>query len=217
MLFAYLLILSAGYVDGYGLFAYGTFLSFMSGNTTLMGYNLGRCRLSAALPPASAVIGFVVGAAIGSTVSRNAGPRARRIVLAIVAALQAIVLLLTVGGVHPSPLEIVVLSAGMGMLNRAVTRIGGQSVSLTFVTGTLSQLANHVSNAIGRLPLDGAVDARDSHVRRTTQLAGVWIAFLGGAALGGWVAPRLAEWALAPSVALLVVLAFSANLTSQAS
>ncbi|HEX4682449.1 MAG TPA: YoaK family protein [Gemmatimonadaceae bacterium] len=205
--FAYVLVMSAGYVDGYGLFAFGTFLSFMSGNTTQTGYDLGRGRFGAAVPGAAAIAGFVIGATVGSTLSRDTGARARRLVLIVVAALESMVMLLANTGAISSLALVAMLSAAMGILNRAVTHIGGQSVSLTFVTGTLSQLAAHVSSAIAGLPLRDATDARDTHARRSIELAGVWCCFLAGAVLGGLAAPRLAAWTLAPSVVVLIGLA----------
>ncbi|HEY9227506.1 MAG TPA: DUF1275 family protein, partial [Gemmatimonadaceae bacterium] len=137
---AALIVMTAGYVDGYGLFAYGTFLSFMSGNTTLTGYNLGLGKPKTALPPAIAVFGFLLGAMIGTMLTRARAEASRRLVLALAAALQASILLATVVHASTWSVGILVVSAAMGMLNRVVTQIGAQPVSLTFVTGTLSRL-----------------------------------------------------------------------------
>jgi uncharacterized membrane protein YoaK (UPF0700 family) len=200
------LVLGTGYVDGFGLHAYGTFLSFMSGNTTSTGYNIGHGRFAAALPTGVAILGFVFGATIGTTLTLRV-TRPRRLVIATVAALQALVLALSALGTLASLAGIVVMSTAMGMLNRAVTHIGGQSISLTFVTGTLSQIGNHLASAMARVPLDGAAGPRDTHARRAAELASVWCAFIAGATIAGIVAPRLGKWTLGPSVVMLAALA----------
>jgi uncharacterized membrane protein YoaK (UPF0700 family) len=41
----------------------------------------------------------------------------------------------------------------MGAMNTALSRVGSQSVSLTFVTGTLSRLGMHLALAVKRAPL----------------------------------------------------------------
>lgn len=46
------LALIAGYVDAYGLIAYGIYVSFMSGNTTQTGSMSGQGQLLMALPSA---------------------------------------------------------------------------------------------------------------------------------------------------------------------
>src|SRR5256885_15567545 len=60
------LALIAGYVDAYGLSAFGTYVSFMSGNTTQVGSMTGRGRLGEAVPPALATLAFVGGSGAGT-------------------------------------------------------------------------------------------------------------------------------------------------------
>jgi uncharacterized protein DUF1275 len=55
------LSLIAGYLDGYGLLVLGTYVSFMSGNTTFTGLKIGQGHFDAALPSAIAVASFVSG------------------------------------------------------------------------------------------------------------------------------------------------------------
>jgi uncharacterized membrane protein YoaK (UPF0700 family) len=42
---------------------------------------------------------------------------------------------------------IALLSVSMGMMNTAVVRIGAESVNLTFVTGALNKVGNHLALA----------------------------------------------------------------------
>ena len=68
------LALVAGVVDGYGISTYQTYLSFMSGNTTQTGYNIGERDFAAALPSAIAIVFFVVGSFAGSRSRRRLSP-----------------------------------------------------------------------------------------------------------------------------------------------
>jgi uncharacterized membrane protein YoaK (UPF0700 family) len=60
------LALIAGYVDAYGLIAFATYVSFMSGNTTQTGSMVGQGNLVAALPSAVAIVFFVAGSFAGT-------------------------------------------------------------------------------------------------------------------------------------------------------
>ena len=48
----------AGYTDGYGLRQFNTFISFMSGNTTIAGVYVGEQKFHSALPEAVAIFFF---------------------------------------------------------------------------------------------------------------------------------------------------------------
>ena len=65
------LALIAGYVDAYALLAYGTYVSFMSGNTTQTGSMAGQGRLLAALPSAVAIVFFVAGSFAGTWLTQS--------------------------------------------------------------------------------------------------------------------------------------------------
>ena len=49
------------YLDGYGLLVVGTYVSFMSGNTTMAGLKIGEVDFLAALSPVIAFACFVTG------------------------------------------------------------------------------------------------------------------------------------------------------------
>ena len=51
--------------------------------------------------------------------------------------------------------SIAAVSFAMGIMNSALSRVGAQSVSLTFVTGTLSRVGSHLALAAKRAPLAG--------------------------------------------------------------
>src|SRR5258705_5891408 len=53
-----LLAAVAGYIDAYSLIWLGLYVSFMSGNTTSFGMNVGKAHLSAAIAPVAAGLFF---------------------------------------------------------------------------------------------------------------------------------------------------------------
>jgi uncharacterized membrane protein YoaK (UPF0700 family) len=108
----------------------------------------------------------------------------------------------------PGWLGIVLLSTAMGVLNTSVTQVGGQPVSLGFMTGDLNNLARHVALGILRAPVSHAQSERDSHWRRAALLGSLWIFFLAGAVLGAALASRVAVWTLLLPAALLLLLAW---------
>ena len=79
----------AGYTDGYGLRQFNTFISFMSGNTTIAGVSVGEQRLNAALPEAVAIIFFLVGTFLGHWILVGKYRHSHRIVLLTSAAFMA--------------------------------------------------------------------------------------------------------------------------------
>jgi uncharacterized membrane protein YoaK (UPF0700 family) len=102
---------------------------------------------------------------------------------------------------------IAIVSAAMGILNSAFSRVGAQSVSLTFVTGTLSRVGSHLALAARRSPLADAQGPWDTHLRRALLLARIWVGFLAGALLSGAATPRFGAWVLAAPALILAALA----------
>jgi uncharacterized membrane protein YoaK (UPF0700 family) len=200
------LAMVAGYVDAYGYLTYNTYLSFMSGNTTQAGMRAGAGHLASALPILLAILFFIIGVAAGTLVVHSRTHQSRRMGLGLVAALFTFVIAVT--ELHPvdNVLPIVVLTFAMGILNTTMSHVGAESVSLTFVTGTLAKMGNHLALAFARVPLADAQEPGDTHGRRALLLAGLWSAFFSGALLAGAVTPRLAGWTLLlPTIVLLML------------
>jgi uncharacterized membrane protein YoaK (UPF0700 family) len=138
-----------------------------------------------------------------------AGRFARRLVFGVVAAALAAI----VGFTHPGLLTgggaIAAISFAMGVMNSALSRVGAQSVSLTFVTGTLSRVGAHLALALRRAPLSDSQGPWDTHLRRAIMLARLWAGFLVGALLSGAATPRYGALVLcAPALILAVLAAF---------
>ena len=203
---AVFLALIAGYLDGYGLLVLGTYVSFMSGNTTLAGLKSGQDNFQAALPSAIAVLSFVTGSFLGNLFSQSRLRYSHRLIFGVIAGLLATVAGLERHGLWNAPAEIALLSLAMGMMNPALSKVGAESVSLTFVTGTLNRIGGHLAAAAGRKPLPEGQGPGDSHLARARIDASVWSGFLVGAGLSGMAGSHLRMWALLPPCIVMIAL-----------
>src|SRR5277367_5823176 len=202
-LLAAALALIAGFIDAYGMISYGVFVSFMSGNTTQTGYQAAEGAFGPASLSALAILFFVVGSFAGTLLVQAAGRLARRAVFGVVAAALAEVVGLSYFGSLSVGFGIAIVSAAMGIMNAALSRVGAQAVSLTFVTGTLSRVGSNLALALRRAPLADAQGPWDTHLRRAMLLARIWVGFLAGALLSGAATPRYgAGVLLAPALIL---------------
>jgi uncharacterized membrane protein YoaK (UPF0700 family) len=201
------LAMIAGFVDAYGIINYNTYLSFMSGNTTQTGYKTGQGKIAAAVPSALAILFFVGGTFAGALLAHSGARRSRRLVFAGVAASLALIFGLTQLGFLSGAVHIAVLSFAMGLSNTALSRVGAESVSLTFVTGTLSKLGVHLAMAVRRLPVPDRQGTWDTHMHRALILAGIWAGFLAGALMSGAATPIFGVWVLFFPMLILLALA----------
>jgi len=200
------LALIAGYLDGYGLLVLGTYVSFMSGNTTITGLRSGQANFHAALPSAIAVLSFVTGSSLGNLFTQSRLRHSHRLIFGLIAGLLAIVAGLEWHGPRNVPTEIALLALAMGMMNPALSKVGAESVSLTFVTGTLSRIGGHLAAAAGRKPLPDGRGPGDSHLARARIDASIWSGFLVGTGLSGMAGSHFRMWALLPPCVVMIAL-----------
>jgi uncharacterized membrane protein YoaK (UPF0700 family) len=200
---AFSLAMIAGYLDGYGLCFLGTYVSFMSGNTTSTGLKSGQGDFHAALPSALAILFFVTGSFLGNLLSQSRLRYVHRVTFGLIASGLAIIVAVECWGVRDIFFEIGLLCLAMGMMNPVLTKIGSESISLTFVTGTLNRIGGHLASAARRRPLEGSEDHRDSHLMRAGIEASMWCGFLGGAVLSGIAGADLRTWTLLPPSAAM--------------
>jgi uncharacterized membrane protein YoaK (UPF0700 family) len=201
------LAMIAGYVDAYGYLTFKTYMSFMSGNTTQTGYRIGQGDFAAAMPTLLAIVSFVIGVFTGTWLTYTGTHQARRLRFGVAAALLAVSIGFTLLSWSGSAVSIATLSVAMGIMNTALSHVGTESVSLTFVTGTLSKMGTHLALAVKRAPLQDAQGAWDTHRRRAFLLLGVWAGFLTGALLGGAATSRFGVWVLLLPLLILLALA----------
>jgi uncharacterized membrane protein YoaK (UPF0700 family) len=203
---AIFLALIAGYLDGYGFLVLGTYVSFMSGNTTITGLRSGQDNFHSALPSAIAIVFFVTGSFLGNLFAQSRLRHSHRLIFGVIAGLLATVAGLERHGLWNAPAEIALLSLAMGMMNPALSKVGAESVSLTFVTGTLNRIGGHLAAAAGREPLPEGQGPGDSHLARARIDASVWSGFLVGAGLSGMAGSHFRMWALLPPCVVMIAL-----------
>jgi uncharacterized membrane protein YoaK (UPF0700 family) len=161
----------------------------------------------AAMHSALAIVFFVGGSFAGTLLAHSAMRGRRRLVFGGVAALLALFIGFTQLGFSSDWVPISVVSFAMGAMNTALSRVGAQNVSLTFVTGTLSRIGMQLALAVRRTPLPDSQGPWDTHLYRTFLMAGIWAGFLTGALLAGVVTPRLEVWVLLFPILILSALA----------
>ena len=203
------LALVAGYVDGYALRVFGTYVSFMSGNTTLTGLGVGQARFAAALTPALSIAGFLGGSFVGNCFAHSQFRRFQRLLFTVAGMLVACFVVLNLRTPLNANLGIPILSLAMGLINPAVSRVGSEPVSLTFVTGTLNKIGNHLALAVRHAKPADAQGPGDTHFRRALLEASVWTGFLTGAVLSGVAANFVGVSALVPASIVLVAFALA--------
>jgi uncharacterized membrane protein YoaK (UPF0700 family) len=136
----------AGYVDGIGfLHLGGLFVSFMSGNSTRLGVSLANGHWQNAAAALGLIAAFVVGAAAGSLIVLGSIRRQPWVLLAE-AALLAAAALCYAFGLPNVAIALIVLAMG---LENAVFQIdGGAGLGITYVTGALVKVGQHLAAAI---------------------------------------------------------------------
>jgi uncharacterized membrane protein YoaK (UPF0700 family) len=179
----------------------------MSGNTTIAGVSVGEQKFHAALPEAVAIIFFLVGTFLGPWILVGKYRNSHRIVLVTSAAFMAAFVILNLRVAFIAEIGIALLSASMGIMNPAVARIGAESVNVTFITGALNKIGNHLALAARGTTLPGAQGPRDTHLRRAGLEGGLWLAFFAGAAFAGVVTNRVAGFELVPAIGILLFFA----------
>jgi uncharacterized membrane protein YoaK (UPF0700 family) len=211
------LAMIAGSLDAYGMITYRTYLSFMSGNTTQAGYQIGQGRFGPALYSVLlAIVFFVGGSFAGALLAHSSVGRIRRLVFGMIAISLAVIIGFAQIGFSFHWGSIAVISFAMGAMNTALSRVEDKSVSLTFVTGTLSRVGIELALAMRRASVPGSRGAWDTHALRALKLAAIWAGFLSGALLSGAATPRFGAWALLfPMLAMSALAAFGSSSSAQ--
>jgi uncharacterized membrane protein YoaK (UPF0700 family) len=211
-----LLACAAGAADAVSYMELGrVFTANMTGNTVLLGLALVEAERQATIRAALALVGFLVGGALGAwIVERGASGSIWPPAVTRALALEWIILIvfavdwLYVSPDAPSPLatgSLIVLSAlAMGVQSTAARRLDVSGVATTYITGTLTNLvawlvAWGVHANPGRHPVQPTRPAQ-----AVVLLAAVWLVYLGGAAVAA--AATILDRALAVVVPIAVVM-----------
>ena len=204
---AAVLALISGYIDAYTLLNYKVYASFMSGNTTQTGLGAGQGKLADAGHHFLPIPFFMIGIFVATCLLKSRLRSPLRRLWGLVAALLAAGLAAALLDPLPGWISIVLFSMAMGIMNTTITHVGGQPVSLGFVTGDLNNLSRHLAQAVRGEPLSDSQGSWDTHWSRAAVLAGVWGSFLLGALLAGAAMAHFGAWILLPPTLILLALA----------
>ena len=187
----------AGFVDAIGFVSLGGFfVSFMSGNTTRMAVGV-AAGAEAALIAAGLITLFVLGVMTGTLLGRRSGPRRAVRVLLLVMALLAIAAICGDAGLIAGAAAAMALA--MGAENAVFEREGEVRIGLTYMTGTLVKLGQHLTTALTGGPTLGWVP-----------YLLLWLGLASGAVLGAIVYPVMglnALWLAAAGAGLAALAA----------
>jgi uncharacterized membrane protein YoaK (UPF0700 family) len=187
----------AGFVDAIGFIKLGGFfVSFMSGNSTRLAVGLAQHSSQASIA-AGLVITFIVGVILGSLTGRRAGHHRRPTVLVLVGVLLAAAASLNFfeferGG-------IIAMGLAMGAENAVFEEDGEARIGLTYMTGTLVKLGQHLAGML----LGGDRTAGISYFA-------LWLGLVAGAVAGASIYPALglnALWLAAVAAICFAVIA----------
>ncbi|MET4896131.1 YoaK family protein [Sphingomonadaceae bacterium jetA1] len=194
------LAMLAGYVDAIGFQRLGGyFVSFMSGNGTMLAVHLiGGDSATQRASMLAALLGLFVVGVMAGTLIRLRWPRWGQSVLqAVVAALLAI----AVAGDGSHSYAALAMVVAMGVANATFERDGEVSIGVTYMTGTLVKIGQHMARMI-------AGRARWAWIPYLM----LWAGFVSGATMGAWLFPiwgMAALWgAVAAALAASVVAVF---------
>ncbi|HEX4841751.1 MAG TPA: YoaK family protein [bacterium] len=201
------LALIAGYVDAYAFVKYRLYVSFMSGNTTQTASQAGQARFTEAGHNLFPTPCFVIGVFVGTVLAHSNPRHPSRIVLGVVAAILALGIAASFLPSLSRWVSIMLLSMAMGTMSTTITRVGDQAVSVSYVTGSLTNMMQHVALAVRNVPLPRPQGSWDTHGWRARLLASVWTAFFIGALLAGVALPRFGAWTLFLPISELVAMA----------
>ena len=177
-LFAYAVAGLAGFVDVTGyLHINGYFVSFMTGNTTLLARDMAEGAHRVAVP-ALLIAGFVIGVTIGTLVGDRWAARRKAVVSGMVAAMLVTAALARV--VDLNPLSLALLVFAMGALNTVMSGNRANPVGLTYMTGALVRT--------GQLLAERLAGDRSAN---PLLFAGLWASLLAGALCGALVGLNL--------------------------
>jgi len=196
---------AAGYVDAASYLALGhVFTANMTGNTVLFGLALVQGDVNTVGRVALALVGFVVGGALGAWIA-YLGPREEGWPRGVTIALIVECVFLAALANDRSEIlgmRVMFASLAMGIQSAAARRLDVLGVTTTFVTGTLTSLVSLIAR-------HGVLASASGHGKRL--LAAVWGVYVVGAMAAGTavkLAPDLA-W-LIPVLLVATVVAIAA-------
>ncbi len=138
----------AGFVDGVAFIHFGGyFVSFMSGNSTRSSAALAEGNYFEWALAIGLVAAFVLGVAAATLASQVPSVHRRGAVLSVSSVFLVASALTTLGSLH-AVWTAVLMAMSMGAINATYTRRGEVSVGLTYMTGALVKMGQHLAAAL---------------------------------------------------------------------
>jgi uncharacterized membrane protein YoaK (UPF0700 family) len=198
----YLLTAIAGWVDAQGFLALqGVFVSFMTGNTTLLGLALAPGHWGQVGPIALVIGLFLAGGISGGYLQGAAGRWAMPAIFGCVAAVLAVAIALGAGAGLTSPAAMS-LAFAMGVQNAASGAVGPVRTGVTYVTGTLVSAGQEIGKWVNG---KGSLAVVGEHMSS-------WLALLVGVMAGAAADARVGLLALIVPCLAVAALALRAGL-----
>lgn len=183
----------AGFVDAIAFVVlHGSFVAFMSGNSTIFGASGAVGHWRTASLSVLLIVLFFLGNVLGALQSRFLGRTAHRSLMISIAVVT------TVGTVVATWMSeaagMITIAIAAGLINSALSARTDVHVGLTYVTGTLVKSAHQLVDGLG-----------SDHPWAWIKTLGFWAIFACGAAIGGVAYHGLGSAALWFAVALAVI------------
>lgn len=187
------LLAIAGFVDAVAFVVLqGSFVAFMSGNTTILASSTANGHWHPVGLSAALIVLFFGGNVAGAALVRYAGRAAHRLLMLSIAAVTMAGAVVA-NTMSPS-VGLVVTAIAAGLINSALAAKTDVHVGLTYVTGTLVKAAHQLVEGIG--------SARPWAWSRTL---GFWLVFACGALVGGAAFSKFGTASLWCAVSLAIV------------
>ncbi|MEO6248763.1 MAG: YoaK family protein [Sphingomicrobium sp.] len=136
----------AGFVDAIGfLGSGGFFVSFMSGNSTRLAVGVAG-RLMVAATAGGLILAFVLGVVSAALIARGRKAIRQRIVMTIVS--SALFMAAMTADFAAPFVALPLVAFAMGALNMMFERDGEIRIGLTYMTGTLVKIGQHLAVAL---------------------------------------------------------------------
>lgn len=141
----------SGFVDALGFLELrGMFVSFMSGNSTRMAVGVTSPELGSFFAGAL-IAAFIAGVMLGTAWGAMAGRWRKQAVMACISLVLTTAYLVQILITH-SAVATVLMAGAMGAANTVFQRDGEVSVGVTYMTGTLVKIGQHLTTALAGGP-----------------------------------------------------------------
>ncbi|QIG81479.1 YoaK family protein [Stakelama tenebrarum] len=197
----------AGFVDALAYTSFGSFFaSFMSGNSTRLGVEIGSGTVGNGVMAGALIMCFIAGVILASVVGRAWEKRRQPAVLMLVTALLLAAAALAM--VRPGAQVLLLLAAAMGAENGMFERDGEVTIGVTYMTGSIVRMGQKLAHAL--------MGDKDRWAWGPWLL--LWLGFVGGVVLGAWAQADMqwnALWLAVIAAAVLTGIAALIGKTGQ--